>query len=147
MKEYITAEKHPQEIPQTFNFSNDCPFTRITPQITTENPTIVATVNFSLNRIGDSAITITGRNNIKVTLYLHQFDHMLHKETSSLLPLLFLRYREKYRILIKRKPYHIITKELDVPAYRTLGLAMRDRKGASHAVKRFLDYLYCRKNP
>lgn len=50
-------------------------------------------------------------------------------------------------LILKRTPYHIITKELDVPAYRTLGLAMRDRKGASLAVKRFLDYLYCRKNP
>lgn len=50
-------------------------------------------------------------------------------------------------LILKRTPYHIITKELDVPAYRTLGLAMKDRKGASLAVKRFLDYLYCRKNP
>lgn len=50
-------------------------------------------------------------------------------------------------LILKRTPYHIITKELDVPAYRTLGLAIKDRKGASLAVKRFLDYLYCRKNP
>ncbi len=32
-------------------------------------------------------------------------------------------------------------KELDVPAYRDIGLAMRDRKSASLAVKRFLEYL------
>lgn len=44
-------------------------------------------------------------------------------------------------LILRRTTYHIVTKELDVPAYRNLGLAMRDRKNASLAVKRFLEYL------
>lgn len=45
------------------------------------------------------------------------------------------------QLILRRIPYRIITKELDVPAYRSIGLAMRDKKTASLAVKRFLDYL------
>ncbi|MDF2541702.1 MAG: DNA-binding transcriptional regulator IlvY [Herbinix sp.] len=44
-------------------------------------------------------------------------------------------------LILKRIPYHIIAKELDVPAYRKIGLALRDRKTASLAVKKFLEYL------
>lgn len=44
-------------------------------------------------------------------------------------------------IILKRIPYRIITKELDVPSFRKLGIVMRDRKNASLAVKRFLEYL------
>lgn len=44
-------------------------------------------------------------------------------------------------LILKRVPYRITAKELDVPAYRTIALAMRDRRTASLAVKRFLDYL------
>ncbi len=47
-------------------------------------------------------------------------------------------------LILKRTPYHIVTKELEVPAYRNIGLALRDRKSASLAVKRFLDYLQYR---
>lgn len=47
-------------------------------------------------------------------------------------------------LILKRVPYRIIAKELDVPAYRNIGLALRDRKTASLAVKRFLDYLQYR---
>ncbi len=44
-------------------------------------------------------------------------------------------------LILKRIPYHIVAKELEVPAYRSIGLALRDKKSASLAVKRFLDYL------
>ncbi len=44
-------------------------------------------------------------------------------------------------LILKRVPYRIIAKELDVPAYRNIGLALRDKKTASLAVKRFIDYL------
>lgn len=45
------------------------------------------------------------------------------------------------QLILQRIPYRIVTKELEVPAYRKIGLAFRDRKGISLAVKRFLDYL------
>ena len=48
------------------------------------------------------------------------------------------------RLILKRTPYHITAKELDVPAYRKIGLALRDKKTASIAVKRFLGYLQYR---
>ena len=37
-----------------------------------------------------------------------------------------------------------VGKELDVPAYRRVGLALRSKKTASLAVKRFLEYLQYR---
>ena len=48
-------------------------------------------------------------------------------------------------LILRRIPYHIIAKELAVPAYRRIGLAMKNRKTASLAVRRFLEYLPCRK--
>ncbi len=47
-------------------------------------------------------------------------------------------------LILKRVPYRIVIKELDVPAYRKIGIAMRNKKGASLAVKRFLEYLQYR---
>ncbi len=47
-------------------------------------------------------------------------------------------------LILKRIPYKIIAKELDVPAYRNIGLALKSKKNASLAVKRFLDYLQYR---
>lgn len=44
-------------------------------------------------------------------------------------------------LILQRIPYRIVVKELEVPAYRQIGLAMRDKKSSSLAVKRFLDYL------
>ena len=44
-------------------------------------------------------------------------------------------------LILRRTPYNIITKELDVPAYRNLGMAIKDKKTAPLAVKRFLDYM------
>lgn len=48
------------------------------------------------------------------------------------------------QLILKRIPYKIIAKELDVPAYRNIGLALRNKKTASLAVKRFMDYLQYR---
>lgn len=45
------------------------------------------------------------------------------------------------QLILKRVPYKILAKELDVPAYRNIGLALKDKKTASLAVKKFLDYL------
>ncbi len=50
------------------------------------------------------------------------------------------------QLILKRVPYNIVAKELDVPAYRDIALALRERKTASLAVKRFLDYLEYRNN-
>lgn len=47
-------------------------------------------------------------------------------------------------LILKRVPYRIIAKELDVPAYRKIGIALRSKKNASLAVKRFLDYMQYR---
>ena len=44
-------------------------------------------------------------------------------------------------LILKRVPYRITAKELEVPAYRKIGVAMRSKKTASLAVKRFLEYL------
>ncbi len=48
------------------------------------------------------------------------------------------------QLILTRVPYKIIAKELDVPAYRNIGLALRDKKTASLAVKRFIEYLQYR---
>lgn len=44
-------------------------------------------------------------------------------------------------LILKRVPYRIIAKELDVPAYRKIGFVWRDKKAASLAVQRFMEYL------
>lgn len=48
------------------------------------------------------------------------------------------------QLILKRIPYRIVAKELDVPAYRKIVFALRDKKTASLAVKRFMDYLVYR---
>ena len=45
------------------------------------------------------------------------------------------------RLILRRAPYQILEKELDVEAYRDIGLALRQRETAPRAVKRFLEYL------
>lgn len=45
------------------------------------------------------------------------------------------------QLMLRRIPYHIVAKELDIPAVRKIGFALRDHKTASLAVKRFLNYL------
>lgn len=47
-------------------------------------------------------------------------------------------------LILRRTPYRVVTKELEVPAFRKIGFALRDRKTSSLAVKRFMDYLDCR---
>lgn len=45
------------------------------------------------------------------------------------------------QLILQRIPYRIVAKELDVPAYRNIAIALRDKKSASLAVKRFLEYI------
>mgnify|MGYP003308690827 CR=1 FL=1 len=45
------------------------------------------------------------------------------------------------QLILKRLPYKIAIKELDVPAWRKIGLALHSKKTRSLAVSRFLDYL------
>ena len=44
-------------------------------------------------------------------------------------------------LILKRIPYRIIVKELEIPAYRSIGVALKEKRSASLAVKRFLEYL------
>lgn len=48
------------------------------------------------------------------------------------------------RLILKRVPYRIVQKELDVPAYRNIGFALRDKNTASLAVQKFMEYLQYR---
>jgi len=48
-------------------------------------------------------------------------------------------------LILQRIPYQVIAKELDVPAFRNVGIAMRDQKSLSLAAQRFLEYLSYRK--
>ena len=45
------------------------------------------------------------------------------------------------QLILRRIPYRIVAKELDVPAYRKIGIALRDKESASLAVKRFLEFV------
>ena len=45
------------------------------------------------------------------------------------------------RLILRRVPYKLILKELEIPAFRKIGLALREKKTASQAVKQFLNYL------
>ncbi len=44
-------------------------------------------------------------------------------------------------LILQRIPYEIVKKPLDVPAYRTIGIAMKSKKGLSVAASRFLEYI------
>ncbi|QED49563.1 LysR family transcriptional regulator [Cytobacillus dafuensis] len=48
-------------------------------------------------------------------------------------------------LILQRIPYQIIAKELEVPAFRNIGIAMREQKSLTLAAKRFLEYLSYRK--
>lgn len=50
-------------------------------------------------------------------------------------------------LILRRIPYRIAARELDVPACREIGLALRSTKDAAPAVRRFLSYLPCRDRP
>lgn len=43
-------------------------------------------------------------------------------------------------LILKRIPYHIVAKPIDVPAYRNIGLAYRSRKLLSLAAEKFVGY-------
>jgi len=45
------------------------------------------------------------------------------------------------KLILRRIPYRIVTKELDVPAYRDICFAVKNSRGASLAVRRFMDYI------
>jgi DNA-binding transcriptional LysR family regulator len=51
------------------------------------------------------------------------------------------------KLILQRIPYKIVTKELDIPAYRKIALAMKSSNSLSLAVKRFLDYIQYRNSP
>lgn len=44
-------------------------------------------------------------------------------------------------LILQRIPYNLIAKELEVPAFRNIGLAMRNQQSLSIAAKSFLHYL------
>lgn len=44
-------------------------------------------------------------------------------------------------LILKRIPHKIIAKELEIPAFRNIGIATRDQKSLSLASKKFLEYL------
>lgn len=44
-------------------------------------------------------------------------------------------------LVLQRSPYHIVSKRLELPAYRKIGLAIPDKKRSSKAVKEFIKYL------
>ena len=44
-------------------------------------------------------------------------------------------------LILKRTPYKIVSKSLENPVYREIGLAVREHKTASLAVKCFIEYL------
>lgn len=44
-------------------------------------------------------------------------------------------------LILKRTPYRIAARELEIPAYRNIGLAWRGRKAPSPVLERFMKYL------
>ena len=48
------------------------------------------------------------------------------------------------QLILRRIPYRIVAKEVDVPACRTIAFAVREGKTVSLAVKRFMEYLQYR---
>ena len=44
-------------------------------------------------------------------------------------------------LILRRIPYRIVTKELEIPAERRIGIVFRDKQRCSIAVKKFLGYL------
>ena len=45
------------------------------------------------------------------------------------------------KLLLQRIAYDVMVKPLDVDAYRTIGVAMKNKKELSLAARRFLEYL------
>ena len=45
------------------------------------------------------------------------------------------------KLILKRIPYDVVVKPLDKSAYRTIGIAVKSKKGTSAALKKFLEYI------
>lgn len=50
-------------------------------------------------------------------------------------------------LVLQRTPYRIVAKELEVPAFRRLGLCLKNTQSASRIVKKLLDYFPHRNDP
>ena len=48
------------------------------------------------------------------------------------------------QLILQRNSYRIVKKELEIPAYRNIGIVMRSKANVSLAVKKFLEYLQYR---
>lgn len=44
-------------------------------------------------------------------------------------------------LILRNMPYQIVTRKIDISPYRNIGLAFRNRKTTSRAVKQFIEYL------
>lgn len=44
-------------------------------------------------------------------------------------------------LILKRTPYKIAARELEIPAYRNIGLAWKEKKGGSQVLNRFKEYV------
>ena len=44
-------------------------------------------------------------------------------------------------LILKRIPYRVVARELEIPAYPNIGLAWKEKKGTSPMLKRFMEYL------
>ncbi|MBQ8583020.1 MAG: LysR family transcriptional regulator substrate-binding protein, partial [Clostridia bacterium] len=44
-------------------------------------------------------------------------------------------------LILRKIPYKIVAKELDVPAFRRIGVAFRSQNALSIAAKKFMEYL------
>lgn len=114
-----------------------------------ENHPLAENVTFPIAALGDYPFIlleknekadiseVLDKNNVKPNVHFKTVDDyavmsMVEKGLGvGILPALILR----------RTPYKITVKELDVPAYRNLGYVVKDKKTISLAVSRFLAYL------
>lgn len=44
-------------------------------------------------------------------------------------------------LILKRIPYRVMIRDLDIPAYRNIGIAVRSKRSMSLAVRKFMEYL------
>lgn len=49
-------------------------------------------------------------------------------------------------MILKRIPYDIVIRPLEIPFYREIGIAMKDKESITQAAKKFLEYLKYREN-
>ncbi|MCJ7856524.1 LysR family transcriptional regulator [Lachnospiraceae bacterium NSJ-143] len=91
-----------------------------------------------LEKAGKAEISeIFERNNVRPNIHFKTIDdYAIMSMVESGLGISILP-----ELILKRIPYNIVVKELEFPVYRNIVLALKSRKNASPAVKRFLDYL------